>query len=106
MTDTIKLRRALEHAATVYDQKEEAKDLKSRSRRVNIYRLGIILGRVNDTVDAVEGGADLSRTLRANFCDRLLTIMEKAAGAPVLTDAQYREHMAGKADHGVAMEVW
>jgi hypothetical protein len=78
-----RVRGLLVHLVTRYDAAEEARELKRRHGRVNIYRLGLLLQMVDRICDDVAAGASLARALYDNANDRLLTSFEKRCGLPV-----------------------
>ena len=83
MTMTIKQK--LEHAVTQYDRKQyekylNEKYLKSKRGYYNYYALGLYLIRVDDCCKAIEGGADIHKTLEDNFTGKLLEWVLKATG--------------------------
>ena len=73
----------LRHAATAYDQRVEAADLKAR-RRVNIYRLSIILGVIDERIlpDMATHG-DLRRAICENTNDRLRDALLRGVDMPI-----------------------
>jgi hypothetical protein len=71
------LRARLVHAATEYDMKREAKG------DVNPARLSLIFARLDLVEQEIAAGTSVARALYDNFNDRLLTVLEKAAGVPV-----------------------
>ncbi len=77
---TMTLRQKLNHAVTEYDRRQEARAKKSKRGYYNHYALGIYLGRLDEVCNEIDGGADIRKTIEANFNDRLLTCVLKAAG--------------------------
>jgi hypothetical protein len=65
------LKQALAHAVTRYDRKQE------KRKNYNPYALGIYLGRVDDIVAHVKGGAPVEIAIRREFNDRLADFVVK-----------------------------
>lgn len=85
------MRDKLVSAATAYDQRCEAQE-RRRRYPVNIYRLGHILGRIDEVMADIEAGASPRAALLAAFNDRLLDALLKAVGEPKFT----RDEMLGQ----------
>lgn len=71
------IRDRLVSAAVEFDRRA------SRRPGHNPYALAHYLGAISDASSDMGYGDSLEDAIRANFCDRLLTAMEKAAGIPV-----------------------
>jgi hypothetical protein len=74
---TAETKKALEQAALHYDTKLARTEAKRG--RVNIYRIAIILKAIDNAATDMKAGSDLRAALCANFNDRLLDVMLKAA---------------------------
>lgn len=69
-------------ATRKYDQRCERAEIRA-GRRVNIYRAGIILGRIDDIVARVENGEKWRAAIIAETNDRLRDNFLKAIGEPI-----------------------
>jgi hypothetical protein len=83
LADPATRRIILQSIVTRYDQAEEARELKRKHGRVNVYRLGLLLAMVDRVEADIAAGASLHHALYDNANDRLLTLLERACGLPV-----------------------
>lgn len=59
--------------------------------RVNIYRIGLLLGGLDKVDAALENGATLRQAILSTYCDRALSACLKGVGQPDFTIEEKRE---------------